>query len=130
MAKDKKILKKTIKKTSDRDCCEFMISLVIVLSILLLCFCGKSIFNYWYSPSSPKYQYGDCLINRKFELVILRGIYHSPYDHYLIAQSKVIENLSSWELQIDWDKDPYNTEIQYVDQYYIKIPCESLLKGS
>lgn len=113
--------KNVTKDKIENNCCDcgFVIALTVLLGAVIASLIAI------YLCSGPKYEVGDCLLNRANESVVVEkypdsGNYKLRYTKYSFYN----EYSEEYIFVKDWDRDDYQRETSYVDKHYIKIPCE------
>lgn len=120
MKKSKSTKPKVSKKK--QPSCEDKIKGTILIALLIFavaCIIKASI------PESPKFERGDCLINRAYELKYVNHVYKGLED-YEIRDVTVTTGYNGWFLSKETSGLQFKN-ISFVDANYTKVPCSNSL---
>lgn len=97
------------------DCADNVI-LGVVLTMLAV---GAIVLSY-HLLSGPKFEEGDCLLNRVGETLEVEGVSEETYK---LAPQKYVESFLGYVAVDDWSKDDVWKDVEFVDEHYIEVPC-------
>ena len=70
----------------------------------------------------PKYEVGDCLLNRVGQTVKVTHVYEG-LEEYTVQQQKYVENVFGWVAISDYEKSSADKDMDFVNENYVEIPC-------
>jgi hypothetical protein len=115
MAKKTKLVKEKKSKKNDDYACVIVGVIIGLIAVSALIY---------YCVSRPKYEVGDCLLNRAYEF---KKVYLIDEVDYTLRTMK-IDNFpfgADYALETDYGVPYQDKSIHFVDEHYTKIPCES-----
>lgn len=123
MAKKKELKKQPKKK---EECCGTvgaLMALAVLVAIGVLVCCVYGCFD---SKASPRYEVGDCVLSRAFDLLAIEYV-NETYEEYELRPTLINRDLiePKWFLTRNFDKDRITRSFKFVEQAYTKIPCTS-----
>lgn len=100
---------------------------VIGFSVLALIVGGIVYGCFWLCSTTPKYEEGQCLINRMYQPVQITAVY-KHLEQYTISYQKVQEDnwVGAWKLVKNYDQMSDQKSIDFVDKTYTAVECQSV----
>jgi hypothetical protein len=98
------------------DCTDCVTVGAAILTLVII----AAIVGLIYYTSGPKYEEGDCLLNRVGETLEVEGV---SKETYKLAPQKYVEGMFSYFAVDDWNKDAVWKDVEFVDENYIEVPC-------
>ncbi len=107
------------KPACDSDLCAFMTFIAIMAMVGVCVFGVMKLVEY---ATSPKFEVGNCLLNRVGETLEVSAIL--PYGEvYELLPQQYVEGYSDYVAIRDYDKPRVQKDIEFVDEKYIQVPC-------
>lgn len=94
----------------------------VILGVVLTMLAVGAIVIGYHLLSGPKFEEGDCLLNRVGETLEVRTV-DTVSDVYGLAPQKYIEGYSNYVAVRDYDKYSVEKDIEFVDEKYVQVPC-------
>lgn len=94
----------------------------VILGVVLTALAVIAIVLAYNLLSGPKYEVGDCLLNRVGETLEVRDV-STALETYTLSPQKYVESWSGFVTIRDYDKFSVDKDIEFVDEEYIEVPC-------